>query len=149
MAPSRAQRLDEDPYDSEEERQLHKAICLSMAGHESSPEPRTKGSSSRSKRAADRELSPPALKRSRAAEISDSRPLVPTIAFPNGALRITRTPGRKTQKNCINLGDLIHKDHLVSACVYAFFIARDELFRHLPLSESSNDVPVSGPPCLQ
>lgn len=66
-----------------------------------------------------------------------------TMAFPEGALRITRTPGRKNQKNCINLGDLIHKDHLVSACIYAFFIARNELFRHLPLSNSSNDVPVS------
>lgn len=65
------------------------------------------------------------------------------MAFPNGALRMTRTPGRKDQKNCINLGDLIHKDHLVSACIYAFYIARNELFRHLPLSHSSDDVPVS------
>lgn len=65
------------------------------------------------------------------------------MAFPNGALRITRTSGRKDQKNCINLGDLILKDHLVSACIYAFFIARNELFRHLPLSDSSDDVPVS------
>lgn len=66
-----------------------------------------------------------------------------SMAFPNGALRITRTPGRKDQKNCVNLGNLIHKDHLVSACIYAFYIARNELFRHLPLSKSSNDVPVS------
>lgn len=64
------------------------------------------------------------------------------IAFLNGALRITRTPGRHGNKNCVNLGDLIHKHELVSACVYAFDVKRDELFRYLPLSSKSNRVPV-------
>lgn len=66
------------------------------------------------------------------------------MAFRNGALRITRTPGRRGAKNCINLGDLIHKDELISACVYAFYVSRDELFRHLPISRESERVPVGG-----
>lgn len=138
----RANQAAEMSQDSEEERELQEAIRLSMKGQEPSPEPSTKGGSSKKKRDAARELSPPPLKRSRVAKPNSVESSVPTITFPHGALRITRTPGRKTQKNCINLGDLIHKNHLVSACVYAFFIARNELFRHLPLSDSSNDVPV-------
>lgn len=65
------------------------------------------------------------------------------MAFRNGALRITRTPGRLGAKNCVNLGDIIQKDQLVSACIYAFYISRDELFRHLPISGNSARVPVS------
>ncbi|KAI3325346.1 phospholipase D/nuclease [Xylariaceae sp. AK1471] len=65
------------------------------------------------------------------------------LAYPNGALRITRTPGRKRAKNCVNLADIIHKDRLVSACIYSFFIAEEELYPHLPLSHTSNKIPVS------
>ncbi|KAI0475335.1 tyrosyl-DNA phosphodiesterase-domain-containing protein [Xylariaceae sp. FL0804] len=64
------------------------------------------------------------------------------MAYPDGALRITRTPGRAGAKNCVNLGDVIHTRHLVSACIFAFFVADEELFRHLPLSRSSDDVPI-------
>ncbi|RYP19327.1 hypothetical protein DL765_003409 [Monosporascus sp. GIB2] len=64
------------------------------------------------------------------------------IAYPNGAVRVTRTPGRQNTRNCINLPALIHKEQLVSACVYAFFIADEELFRHLPLTHSSDTVPI-------
>jgi tyrosyl-DNA phosphodiesterase-1 len=67
------------------------------------------------------------------------------IAYPNGALRITRTPGRRKTKNCVNLEDVIHKQHLVSACVFSFFISETEFFEHLPLSQSSDSVPVSAP----
>ncbi|KAK6086559.1 ubiquitin interaction domain-containing protein [Seiridium cupressi] len=63
------------------------------------------------------------------------------MKFPDGALRITRTPGRQTAKNCVNLEDLIDKKSLVSACIFSFFIANEELFPHLPLSQSSN-VPI-------
>ena len=69
-----------------------------------------------------------------------------TMAYPDGAIRITRTPGRREAKNCVNLADIIHKDHLVSACIYAFFIADDELLPHLPVSRSSDTVPVGPPP---
>ncbi|KAK8052577.1 hypothetical protein PG993_003962, partial [Apiospora rasikravindrae] len=65
------------------------------------------------------------------------------MAYPNGGLRITRTPGRLHAKNCTSLGDIIDKDHLVSACIFAFYIADDELFPHLPNSTKSADtVPV-------
>lgn len=64
------------------------------------------------------------------------------MAFPDGALRITRTPGRINDKNCVNLADVIHKEHLVSACIFSFFIAKNELFKHLPLSHTSDDIPV-------
>ncbi|RYP89309.1 hypothetical protein DL770_004461 [Monosporascus sp. CRB-9-2] len=64
------------------------------------------------------------------------------ITYPNGALRITRTPGRQNAGNCVNLPVLIHKDQLLSACVYAFYIADEELFRHLPLTQSSDTVPI-------
>jgi len=65
-----------------------------------------------------------------------------TIAYPNGGIRITRTPGRNNSANCINLVDIVHKDHLVSACIFSFFIANEELFQYLPLSHLSNAVPV-------
>jgi hypothetical protein len=38
---------------------------------------------------------------------------------------------------------VIHKEHLISACVFSFFIGDGELYNHLPLSHSSNAVPVS------
>lgn len=72
--------------------------------------------------------------------VSASIPL--PIAYPNGALRITRTPGRKDAKNCVNLRDVIHKDQLESACIYSFFIAEEELYEHLPLSHAPGGIPV-------
>ncbi|KAI1108155.1 tyrosyl-DNA phosphodiesterase I [Nemania sp. NC0429] len=65
-----------------------------------------------------------------------------SMTYPNGAIRITRTPGRKHAKNCVNLSDIIHKNQLVSACIYSFFIAEDELYPHLPLSHSSSEIPI-------
>lgn len=65
------------------------------------------------------------------------------MKYPNGAIRITRTPGRKDAKNCVNLPDIIDKDHLVSACIFAYFIADPELVHYLPVSRSSDTVPVS------
>ncbi|KAI8633533.1 tyrosyl-DNA phosphodiesterase I [Xylariaceae sp. FL1651] len=64
------------------------------------------------------------------------------MTYPTGALRITRTPGRKDTKNCVNLSEVIHKDHLKSACIYSFFIAEEELYSHLPLSHTSDEVPI-------
>jgi tyrosyl-DNA phosphodiesterase-1 len=77
------------------------------------------------------------------ASLSSAIPSKVTIAYPNGALRITRTPGRQKTKNCVNLEDVIHKQHLVSACVFSFFIAESEFYRHFPFSDSSDAVPVS------
>ncbi|KAK8104929.1 phospholipase D/nuclease [Apiospora kogelbergensis] len=66
------------------------------------------------------------------------------MAYPNGALRITRTPGRLNNKNCVGLGGIINKEHLVSACIFAFYIADEEFLPYLPISTSSTDaVPVS------
>ncbi|KAK8119694.1 ubiquitin interaction domain-containing protein [Apiospora kogelbergensis] len=65
------------------------------------------------------------------------------MAYPNGALRITRTPGRLNDKNCVGLGDIINKEHLVSACIFAFYIADEEFLPYLPISTSSTDaVPI-------
>lgn len=64
------------------------------------------------------------------------------ITYPDGALRITRTPGRRNAKNCVNLGDVIQGKSLVSACAFSFFIGEEEFYDHFPLSRSSNAVPV-------
>jgi tyrosyl-DNA phosphodiesterase-1 len=87
-------------------------------------------------------VSPMANKYSLASPFPASSAKV-TITYPNGALRITRTPGRQNTKNCVNLQDVIHKQHLLSACVFSFFIGDNELYDHLPLSHSSDAVPVS------
>ncbi|KZV92645.1 hypothetical protein EXIGLDRAFT_768762 [Exidia glandulosa HHB12029] len=55
------------------------------------------------------------------------------FTFPDGALRITRTPGRLHDVNAISLPELIDRDQLVSTAIFAFFIADDDLLRHLPL----------------
>ncbi|CZT07545.1 uncharacterized protein RAG0_12942 [Rhynchosporium agropyri] len=68
---------------------------------------------------------------------------VATVKYPNGTLRITRTPGRKNAKNCVNLKDVIQGKSLVSACAFSFFIGENEFYDHFPLSHSSNAVPVS------
>lgn len=128
----------------EEERQIQEAIRLSMMDHEQSPPP-TRESSTTIKRMADEEIIRDDVKRPRASGADAAKSIQPGIsmAFPHGALRITRTPGRRNAKNCINLNDVIHKEHLLSACVFSFFISDEELFPHLPLSDSSHAVPVS------
>ncbi|KAI0451009.1 tyrosyl-DNA phosphodiesterase I [Xylaria acuta] len=78
---------------------------------------------------------------SRARTQKITAPPVP-MSYANGAIRITRTPGRIHAKNCVNLRDIIHKDHLEAACVYSFFIAEDELYGHLPFSHKSGGVPI-------
>lgn len=66
------------------------------------------------------------------------------MAYPNGGLRITRTPGRRNTRNRVSLGDLIDKDHLVSAYIFAFYIADEELAPHLTNSTGTKDtVPVN------
>ncbi|KAI8948632.1 tyrosyl-DNA phosphodiesterase I [Xylaria longipes] len=78
---------------------------------------------------------------SRARTQKLAAPPVP-MSYANGAIRITRTPGRTHAKNCVNLRDIIHKDHLEAACVYSFFIAEDELYGHLPFSHESGGIPI-------
>lgn len=97
-----------------------------------SPGPPTRSSAAQ-KRGPNKQLARDVVKKPRSST---------QMAFPNGGLRITRTPGRSRTKNCVNLEDVIHKDSLLSACVFAFFIANEELFGHLPLSGTSNSVPV-------
>ncbi|XMA17123.1 hypothetical protein WAI453_009914 [Rhynchosporium graminicola] len=77
------------------------------------------------------------------ASLSSPSIAVATVKYPNGALRITRTPGRKNAKNCVNLKDVIQGKSLVSACAFSFFIGENEFYDHFPLSHSSNAVPVS------
>ncbi|KAK2596916.1 hypothetical protein N8I77_012799 [Diaporthe amygdali] len=123
----------------EEERQLQDGIRLSKTDHDGTNSA-TKGSAA-TKRAADKEIGRGGIKRFRTVSTTSGLSDV-SMAFPNGALRITRTPGRSRAKNCINLADVIHKDSLVSACIFSFFIANEELFEHLPLSHTSNAVPI-------
>ncbi|KAJ2971650.1 hypothetical protein NUW58_g9357 [Xylaria curta] len=120
----------------------------------SRPASRTLYANARAAMGDNRRIAPGALKR-RADSLLDeirktSRPrtresstaLPVSMAYANGAIRITRTPGRKHMKNCINLGDIIHKDHLESACIYSFFIAEEELYEHLPFSHESGGIPI-------
>lgn len=132
---------DQEALD-EEARLLREGIRLSLMDQHSSGS--VTESSAAAKRGADTQLARDVAKRSRAAPITGTRPHI-RMAFPDGALRITRTPGRPRAKNCINLADLIQKDSLVSACVFSFFIANEELFEHLPLSPTSDAVPVMHP----
>ncbi|KAK8129063.1 ubiquitin interaction domain-containing protein [Apiospora sp. TS-2023a] len=76
---------------------------------------------------------------SKVARGHPSAPGTLAMSYPDGGLRITRTPGRREAKNCVGLGDLIDKDHLVSACTFAFYIADEELFPHLPISTGTKD----------
>lgn len=126
----------------EDERLLQEGVRLSLMEQEN-PHSAT-NSSAATKRGADKQLARDVFKRSKATPTTRARPNT-RMAFPNGALRITRTPGRSRAKNCINLTDVIHKDSLASACVFSFFIANEELFEHLPLSRTSNAVPVVHP----
>lgn len=65
------------------------------------------------------------------------------MKYPNGGIRLTRTPGRQNARNCVNLKDVIESpDCLISALIFSFFIADDEIFPYLPLSHSSDAVPV-------
>jgi len=78
-----------------------------------------------------------------AKEVTKAAKHAVAMAYPNGGIRITRTPGRKNSANCINLADIVHREDLLSACIFSFFIANEELFEHLPLSHHSNTIPVS------
>ncbi|KAF8847027.1 phospholipase D/nuclease [Acephala macrosclerotiorum] len=153
----------------EEEQQLQEAIRLSMleieieneAFHTAAPpsiEDQPRERSTRMKRKAEEEMRIDGVKRptsfptsisssssgpsSLAVQPSSISSSKITMTYPNGGIRITRTPGRQTTKNCVNLKDLIDKQHLISACVFSFFIANEELFPYLPLSHSSNAVPI-------
>ena len=125
-----------------DERLLQGGIRSSLTKQES-PHSAT-NSSAATKRGADKQLTRDVVKRPKATPTTRARPNT-RMAFPNGALRITRTPGRSRAQNCINFTDVIHKDSLVSACVFSFFIANEELFEYLPLSRTSNAVPVTHP----
>jgi hypothetical protein len=155
----------------EEERQLEEAIRLSMGGKEAASDSSvpdlieeerqlqeaiqlSKGQLGESKAISGREVLDRQIERSERMKRKAEEELVSdrftkngsskvTIKYPNGGLRITRTPGRKKSKNCVNLSDVIHKHDLVSACIFSFFIAEEELFPYLPLSHTSDAVPVS------
>ncbi|KAI1120965.1 phospholipase D/nuclease [Nemania abortiva] len=55
------------------------------------------------------------------------------MAYPNGAIRISRTKGRQETKNCISLPDILQKEHLKAACICSTLVAEDKLYKHLPL----------------
>ena len=149
IAASRAEQADL----LEEDRQLQEAIRLSKMDNklELTSSPKSSGMSIEDgnlgkKRKAEEDLTEPIAKHPQLNPIS----LNPSrsrstglIKYPHGALRITRTPGRRTAKNCVNLEDVIHKQHLVSACVFSFFIGDMELYDYLPLSDDHDAIPVS------
>ncbi|KAI1333312.1 tyrosyl-DNA phosphodiesterase-domain-containing protein [Xylariaceae sp. FL0255] len=126
----------------EEERQLQEAIRLSL--QDSVPNQPTQGTK---RKAEDGSLlecqAEPTIRRLRAPasqQILASAQI--RMVYPNGALRITRTPGRENARNCIGLSEIIHKKHLKAACIYSFFIAEDEFYPYLPLSHVADDVPI-------
>ncbi|KAF7367003.1 Peptide hydrolase [Mycena sanguinolenta] len=65
----------------------------------------------------------------------------PKMKYENGALRLTRTPGRRHAPNTVSLADLIHPDFLCSAIVYAFFIENDHVFQFFPFENGRNPQP--------
>lgn len=56
--------------------------------------------------------------------------------FKDGAVRITRTPGRINDPNSFFLGDVIRKEAVVSALLTSYLIAEPELFPFLPIAGS-------------
>ncbi|KAF7343157.1 Phospholipase D/nuclease [Mycena venus] len=69
-----------------------------------------------------------------------ARPPLP-MKYASGALRLTRTPGRKHTPNTISLDDLIHPEDLSSALVYSFFIEDPYLFNFFPFKTSRHHRP--------
>ncbi|KAJ7758335.1 tyrosyl-DNA phosphodiesterase-domain-containing protein [Mycena metata] len=65
------------------------------------------------------------------------------MKFKGGALRMTRTPGRRLANtpNTISLPDLIHSDSLCAGLFFSFFVGNDELFQYLPLKTSARPRP--------
>ncbi|TVY17826.1 Tyrosyl-DNA phosphodiesterase 1 [Lachnellula arida] len=145
LAVSRSEQADQH---DEEDRELQKAIRLSKSEHgTASPTPfedQLRERTAKMKRKAEEEL-PHSVKRSHSGwnavnvpsysssgptflAKSTRAPSKLSIIYPNGALRITRTPGRGNTKNCVNLTDVIHAKHLISACIFSFYIGDNELF---------------------
>ncbi|GAA6030559.1 hypothetical protein JCM8097_006206 [Rhodosporidiobolus ruineniae] len=68
--------------------------------------------------------------------------------YRNGALRITRTPGRKASgaRNCIELGDVLKKESMLGAFISSFLFEDDFFQHHLPIEgsgpHSRRDVPL-------
>ncbi|KAJ7349815.1 tyrosyl-DNA phosphodiesterase-domain-containing protein [Mycena albidolilacea] len=57
-----------------------------------------------------------------------------SMKYADGALRITRTPGRQNTRNTVSLDDLIEPKYLSAAMIYSYFIEPGYLFeRFLPL----------------
>ncbi|KAI0205913.1 tyrosyl-DNA phosphodiesterase I [Astrocystis sublimbata] len=95
-----------------------------------------------------------ALKRKASSDLDGAQPTTRTrtqppsaspplpLSYGNGAIRITRTPGRADANNCVNLRDVIRTEHLEAACVYSFFIAEQELYSFLPFSHQPGGIPI-------
>ncbi|KAM0754074.1 phospholipase D/nuclease [Meredithblackwellia eburnea MCA 4105] len=60
-----------------------------------------------------------------------------TMRYQNGALRLTRTSGRASNRNAVGWKDIFEKDSIVGMFSNFFFIENDALFRHLPLGHGS------------
>ncbi|KAJ7023575.1 tyrosyl-DNA phosphodiesterase-domain-containing protein [Mycena alexandri] len=75
-------------------------------------------------------------------EIRVKRPKL-YMKFKDGALRMTRTPGRRLANtpNTVSLPDLIHSDYLCAAFIFSFFMGNDELFQYLPFKTSERPRP--------
>ncbi|KAF7366991.1 Phospholipase D/nuclease [Mycena sanguinolenta] len=65
----------------------------------------------------------------------------PRNKYHNGALRLTRTPGRHNTANTVSLEDLIDRHFLCSAMVYAFFIENPYVFDFFPFQKRPNPRP--------
>jgi hypothetical protein len=51
-----------------------------------------------------------------------------SMKYADGALRITRTPGRQSTRNTVSLDDLIEPKYLSAAMIYSYFIEPGYLF---------------------
>ena len=60
------------------------------------------------------------------------------MKYENGALRISKTPGRHSHKNAIGWSDIFVRSAITSTFCNFFFVAQDEFFRYLPLGRNES-----------
>lgn len=56
-----------------------------------------------------------------------------TMRFEGGALRLTRTPGRQSNPNTVDFGEIFEREYLDRGFVSFSFTEEDAFFRLLPL----------------
>ncbi|KAL8279844.1 hypothetical protein RQP46_007694 [Phenoliferia psychrophenolica] len=64
------------------------------------------------------------------------------IAYPNGAIRLTKTQGRNNNPNAIGWNGIFVRKAIEAMYCHFFFIGQDEFYRHLPLGLNERDAEI-------